>query len=556
LCLQSDQLKDDNRLNDAFHNNPPLTAKDNRAGGPVQKFQQALLDAGEKLPKFGPDGNWGQETSSAVTSFQARNGVPPGGFEAGRKTLLALDQALRQTPPPPPPSPGTLAAQCGTGPQAGLVLVSGGGFNPGDRVELDVDGTAANSVLVQANGAINGTVSASSLKDGSHVVTTKAGGTQAAAQFDTPCGGQVPPGPQPDPNVVTQNELLVLTEYQFLGETEKDAIEDAIRDLNGTLEQNKLDPTPVPWGKALANIVGETVIQFIYGAFEQAVREAVKKVVLPAQQAIVDNAHDKASDFLQDFGKDGLKQALDKEDQAPTVAVQEQVERFRRIYLASIREGYLKLEENWIQNVPHGITPDGLQGLRTSLAETSRKLYDARYLNTLQGWDSYIAHAKLGGTVLPPDGKEVKAITDLSKVGDKDPKDVPGVLLIGLNVPDAKSEANEDQTVHVDQNDTHIFGMSETTRQRLADAHPQLVDLHMPVVLRGKEPSGGFVVIGRNEQGGVLDAGSDEKGKIWLIEVGQAKKRNPALSDPNVGAQAVFSDDLDATQIEKAIQGP
>jgi hypothetical protein len=157
---------------------------------------------------------------------------------------------------------------------------------------------------------------------------------------------------------------------------------------------------------------------------------------------------------------------------------------------------------------------------------------------------------------LPPDGKKVKVITDLTKVDNKDPKDVPGVLLIGLLVPDAKSEANEDQTVRVDQNDIHIFGMSETTRQRLGDAHPQLIQLHMPVVLRGEPPTGGLVVIGRDEQGGVVDAGSDEKGKIWLVEVGQAKKLNPALSDPNVGAQAVFSDDLDATQIEKAIQGP
>jgi hypothetical protein len=78
----------------------------------------------------------------------------------------------------------------------------------------------------------------------------------------------------------------------------------------------------------------------------------------------------------------------------------------------------------------------------------------------------------------------------------------------------------------------------------------------MPVVLRGEPPTGGLVVIGRNEQGGVVDAGSDEKGKIWLVEVGQAKKLDPSLSDPNVGAQAVFSDDLDATQVEKAIQGP
>src|SRR5262249_5552460 len=101
LCLLSDDLKGDDRLNDAVHNNPPLTAND--SPGTIPKFQQALVAAGEKLTKYGPDGKWGSETTNAVISFQRKNGVPPGGFEAGRKTLVALDKKLQKTPPNPPP---------------------------------------------------------------------------------------------------------------------------------------------------------------------------------------------------------------------------------------------------------------------------------------------------------------------------------------------------------------------------------------------------------------------------------------------------------------------
>jgi len=102
LCLLSRELKEHppGRLNDAFHNNPPLTAKDN--GAVVQTLQQALLDTGEALPKFGADGNWGDETTKAVISFQSKNGIPPGGWEAGRRTLLALDRLLGGSGPTPP----------------------------------------------------------------------------------------------------------------------------------------------------------------------------------------------------------------------------------------------------------------------------------------------------------------------------------------------------------------------------------------------------------------------------------------------------------------------
>jgi peptidoglycan hydrolase-like protein with peptidoglycan-binding domain len=566
LCLVSDQLKDDPRLNDAFHNNPPLTSADSGENGPVAKFQQALLDAGEKLPKSGVDGKWGNETSSAVASLQTKHGMPAGGFEAGRNTLLALDTELQKqkpAPAPPPQQNATLVAQCATGQQADQVIVSGTGFPPG-AVNLLVDGAGGNSAIADASGAVAGSVPAK-LKDGSHVVEATAGAVHGFAQFTTPCAPQPTPV---DPNLVTQNELLVLIKYQFLGQKERDAVEDAIKDLKGNL-----DPTPVSWGKALAETIGLAITQFVYGAFEQVILTAIKKTVTEAQRDIVNQASDKASDSLEDGGKDGFKTAIDKEDQAPTRALEEQVESFRRAHLASLAKGYFTLKTEWIQKVKAdqttaNITPPELQGLATSLDQTAEAVYQNRYNFVLQAWDSYIASAskKLGGTtqVVPVDGRppEIFYITNLSTVDNKDPKDVPGVLLIGLRgpggsdeLPSAADEGPGFESVHMDHNDVHIFGMSETTRKNLAASHPQLAALHMPIVFRGEPKTGGFVAIGKNEKGDVVDAGSDAKGKEWLIAVGQTKRFDPSLSDPNLGAEAVFKDDLDADEVDN-IKGP
>src|SRR5262249_18741073 len=154
-----------------------LTAADN--GTPVQKLQTSLLDAGEVLPKFGADGKWGSETSAAIVSFQRKNGIPPGGFEAGRKTLLALDLQLQQKPKPPPPSQPKLdAPQCDK--KIGdTIPITGSGFPPGSTVFLSVDGIPGNSALAQTpSGAIAGSISAGQ-KSGSHVVEATTNGVRA-----------------------------------------------------------------------------------------------------------------------------------------------------------------------------------------------------------------------------------------------------------------------------------------------------------------------------------------------------------------------------------------
>lgn len=66
-------------------------------GEPVKSAQNALLDAGFSLPRYGADGDFGQETANALARFQKIYALPPSGrFDAA--TLHALETAL-------PPSP-------------------------------------------------------------------------------------------------------------------------------------------------------------------------------------------------------------------------------------------------------------------------------------------------------------------------------------------------------------------------------------------------------------------------------------------------------------------
>jgi peptidoglycan hydrolase-like protein with peptidoglycan-binding domain len=57
----------------------------------VTKLQQALVDLGYKLPKFGVDGRFGDETATAVTAFQGDAGISPPTGELDQATLTALN---------------------------------------------------------------------------------------------------------------------------------------------------------------------------------------------------------------------------------------------------------------------------------------------------------------------------------------------------------------------------------------------------------------------------------------------------------------------------------
>lgn len=62
-------------------------------GEKVKQLQNALLKAGEKLPKYGADGHFGAETEAAVKSFQRKKKLAVDGIY-GPKTKAALEKAL------------------------------------------------------------------------------------------------------------------------------------------------------------------------------------------------------------------------------------------------------------------------------------------------------------------------------------------------------------------------------------------------------------------------------------------------------------------------------
>lgn len=110
--LRAARFADSDRLQRAARNNPPLRLND--IDDAVARMQRAFLDLGFPMPETtkktgGPDGHYGAETAAAVRRFQQENGVtPPGGHEAGRKTLAKLDEVFLKRDAPIEPTAPTL----------------------------------------------------------------------------------------------------------------------------------------------------------------------------------------------------------------------------------------------------------------------------------------------------------------------------------------------------------------------------------------------------------------------------------------------------------------
>ncbi|SFP19440.1 N-acetylmuramoyl-L-alanine amidase [Salibacterium halotolerans] len=65
------------------------------AGSDVKKLQEDLMTVGEKLPRFGADGDYGTETVEAVKAFQSRYNLTVDGV-AGPETTDKLKQILKK----------------------------------------------------------------------------------------------------------------------------------------------------------------------------------------------------------------------------------------------------------------------------------------------------------------------------------------------------------------------------------------------------------------------------------------------------------------------------
>ncbi|WP_291143223.1 eCIS core domain-containing protein [Flavobacterium sp. UBA7680] len=109
-----EDLQAERPQNPQFKGNPPLEkANDNQMlistgqkGNYVAELQQGLLEAGQSLPKFGADGDFGSETRNAVIGFQTDNNLNKIDGLVGPETIGALDNVLvaekggKKEPPP------------------------------------------------------------------------------------------------------------------------------------------------------------------------------------------------------------------------------------------------------------------------------------------------------------------------------------------------------------------------------------------------------------------------------------------------------------------------
>ena len=107
MPLQSPRFAGNERLQRAANNSPALRAGE--SGEAVKLLQQALIDLGFPMPistrrSGSPDGIYGNETSTRIREFQAKNGLGLDGV-AGRDTLNKMDALLKGGPAPQPPKP-------------------------------------------------------------------------------------------------------------------------------------------------------------------------------------------------------------------------------------------------------------------------------------------------------------------------------------------------------------------------------------------------------------------------------------------------------------------
>jgi peptidoglycan hydrolase-like protein with peptidoglycan-binding domain len=106
--LQSARFAGDEVLEACFDGERTLRV--GSRGEAVQKIQQALIDAGFPLPKFGADGDFGAETQTSLQNFQRENGLEADGI-VGPNTMGSLDTIIGPAPVPPGPEGRELTAE-------------------------------------------------------------------------------------------------------------------------------------------------------------------------------------------------------------------------------------------------------------------------------------------------------------------------------------------------------------------------------------------------------------------------------------------------------------
>ena len=125
-------------------------------GPAVRKIQQALMDAGFDLPKYGVDGIFGAETRDAVMAFQRASGLTAGaGIDGivGPTTMGWLDQLFSAGPTPAGTTPGATTG-CKAFKTVSIDIISLNGSNRDPMADLDYANAVFNQCCVRFSLAI------------------------------------------------------------------------------------------------------------------------------------------------------------------------------------------------------------------------------------------------------------------------------------------------------------------------------------------------------------------------------------------------------------------
>jgi hypothetical protein len=106
--LTSPRFAGDEVLEACFDGEQNQYLRNGARGESVAKVQQAIVDLGYPLPKFGVDGLYGNETGAAVSSFKQDNDIMPADPVVGTKTMAGLDRRFETQVPPHPCPTGTI----------------------------------------------------------------------------------------------------------------------------------------------------------------------------------------------------------------------------------------------------------------------------------------------------------------------------------------------------------------------------------------------------------------------------------------------------------------
>ena len=561
------------RLHEAFHNDPPLEQSGGQDAAVLKAFKRALNTVDNvshpTSPPLNVDSGWDDPTKTRVFQFQVDNRIPAGGFEAGRKTLLALDAHLQQDPKPPKPDPDPnkeapqlKVTACEPNAAGDRVQVSGAKFSAGGAITLFLDSKLSGFAIADQNGSFSFQVPTNGVAQGQHDLLAISGTNQVAtASLALPC---TPEKPQPGPFNQTLEDVLdaIGVEHNRIYQHAQNALVRLEVDLQPSLQEAPSDLAIRLLGRAAVDVIAALFAPGIKSIADAIVKDLENRVGSDTAQGIVDWAVtpvlagvvDSVKGTTEDAVKDGL--AFNPTDRTAQLGA------FIDGQKAGLLEQQSSKEEEYIQKskpkarqvpkkAPACPDPDprvcAAQADLNSLRATERDRRDAfnkTYTAAAEEWTVWMAKAAVGQ-------KDKDKPTDLG--GKVDLKDARGMLTL-----EYRSAKPVDPFQIAGGT---IAGLSEITRGKLNEQikDTKIGDIGIPRVATGcvnlelsRPGSGcpGKFEVAKNEAGNVFARDANTLGEGWLKEKGFRFAGSPTTE---AGAAAVWAQ-IDALLV-KSLNG-